>query len=462
MAVNTRLMPYADRAVNSTAKLAKQKSGASASATKTIEASFRGLAPASGSLEPPITVHRDTYLTQGNGLVDTDLVDEWQEIRVRPQDTLAAIFERLNLDQYQLYQLLEVDKAEQLRHLKPKQTLKFRIQAGELIDLIYEADPVRRFRAHRQHGKFNLKIAYEELGLCVFAASGRITNSLWQAGQAADLSEQMVMELVKLFTWDIDFALDIREGDSFTVIFEQYRRDGVRIEDGGILAAEFVNQNKRYRAIRFKDEAGREEYYTEEGKSPRKAFFRTPVNFTRISSYFNLKRKHPVLNRIRAHRGIDYAAPQGTPVKATGDGKVAFVGANGGYGKTVVLQHGEKYSTLYAHLSRFSRGIRRGKAVRQGELIGFVGQTGLATGPHLHYEFRVNGVHQNPLTVELPKAVPLSRNQLIAFKSQTNPVIAKLDEIAGELAQGHPSTTEELTDRRLLAMAAERARTPSR
>ncbi len=460
MAVKTQL-PYADRPVYNTAKLAKQKSGAPVSDTKTIDASFRHLAPTSRSLEAPITVHRDTYLTQGNRLVDTDLVDEWHEIRVRPQDTLSAIFERLNLDQYQLYQLLEIDRAEQLRRLKPKQTLKFRIQDGELIDLIYEADPVRRFRAYRQHGKFNLKTAYEELGLRVFAASGRITSSLWQAAQAADLSEQMVMELVALFTWDIDFALDIREGDSFTVIFEQYRRDGVRI-GGGILAAEFANQNKRYRAIRFKDEAGREEYYTQEGKSPRKAFFRTPVNFTRISSYFNLKRKHPVLNRIRAHRGIDYAAPQGTPVKATGDGKVAFVGANGGYGKTVVLQHGEKYSTLYAHLSRFSRGIRRGKAIRQGELIGFVGQTGLATGPHLHYEFRVNGVHQNPLTVELPKAVPLSRNQLIAFKLQTNPLIAKLDEIAGELAKGHPSTTQELTDRRLLVMAAERARTPSR
>ncbi len=188
------------------------------------------------------------------------------------------------------------------------------------------------------------------------------------------------MELVKLFAWDIDFALDIRKGDSFAVIFEQYRKDGVRIEDGSILAAEFVNQNRRYRAIRFKDDTGHDEYYTEEGKSPRKAFLRTPVNFARISSYFNLKRRHPILNRIRVHRGVDYAAPQGTPVKATGDGKVMFVGVNGGYGKTVVLQPGEKYSTLYAHLSRFATGIRRGKTVRQGELIGLVGRTGLATG----------------------------------------------------------------------------------
>ncbi|MGH8605491.1 MAG: M23 family metallopeptidase, partial [Gammaproteobacteria bacterium] len=181
--------------------------------------------------------------------------------------------------------------------------------------------------------------------------------------------------------------------------------------------------------------------------------------FVRISSYFNLKRKHPILNRIRAHRGVDYAAPQGTPVKATGDGKVVFVGVNGSYGKTLVLQHGEEYSTLYAHLSRFADGIRRGKTIRQGELIGLVGHTGLATGPHLHYEFRVNGVHQNPLTAKLPKTLPLSRAQLAAFKSRTAPVLAKLDEIAGGLAKGRSSKTQELTDRRLLAMTAERAPT---
>ncbi|MGH8644799.1 MAG: peptidoglycan DD-metalloendopeptidase family protein [Gammaproteobacteria bacterium] len=451
MAVNTRLRPYANPPDN----LERQKAAAATPTTETMDASFRAPAPIPGSLEA--VMHNDTDLSQGNGVMDTDAVNEWQEVMVRPHDTLSAIFERLNLDHRQLYQLLGVDNAEETWRLKPKQTLKFRIQDGELRDLIYETDPLRRFRAHKQHGKFKLKTAHQEPAFCILAASGRITNSLWQTAQAAGLSEKIVMELVKLFAWDIDFALDIRNGDSFAVIFEQYRKDGVRIEDGGILAAEFVTQDMRYRAIRFKDDTGHEEYYTEEGKSPRKAFLRTPVNFARISSYFNLKRKHPILNRIRAHRGVDYAAPRGTPVKATGDGKVVFVGVNGGYGKTVVLQHGEQYSTLYAHLSRFAGGIRRGEVVRQGELIGLVGQTGLATGPHLHYEFRVNGVHQNPLTAKLPKTVPLSRAKLAAFKSHTAPVIAKLDEIAGELVKGRPSTTQELTDRRLLAMTAERA-----
>ncbi|MGH8613264.1 MAG: peptidoglycan DD-metalloendopeptidase family protein [Gammaproteobacteria bacterium] len=450
MAVRARLMPDADPPDS----LERQKA-----TTETIDASFRAPAPTVRSLEAPITLRNDTDLPHGNGVVDTDDVDEWHEIIVRPHDALSAIFERLNFDHRQLHQLLEADQAGELGRLRPKETLKFHIRDGELMDLVSEAEPARRFHARKQHGEFKLKSAHEEPASCVFATSARITNSLWQTAQAAGLSEKMVMELVKLFAWDIDFALDIRKGDSFAVIFEQYRNGGVQIGDASILAAEFVNQNTRYRAVRFKDDTGHEEYYTEEGKSPRKAFLRTPVNFVRISSYFNLKRKHPILNRIRAHRGVDYAAPQGTPVKATGDGKVVFVGVNGGYGKTLVLQHGEEYSTLYAHLSRFAGGIRRGKTIRQGELIGLVGHTGLATGPHLHYEFRVNGVHQNPLTAKLPKTVPLSRAQLAAFKSHTAPVLAKLDEIAGGLAKGRSSTTQELTDRRLLAMTAERAPT---
>ncbi len=265
MAVNTQLMPYADPP----AYLDRQKAAAALPTTETIDASFSAPEP---TLEAPITAHNDAALSHSN-VMDTNVVNKWQEVMVRPHDTLSAIFERLNLDHHQLYQLLEADEAEELGRLKPKQTLKFRIQDGALRDLIYEADPLRQLRAHKQHGQFKLKTAYEEPASCVFAASGRITNSLWQTAQAAGLSQKMVLELVRL--WDIDFALDIRKGDSFAVIFEQYRKDGVRTEDESILAAEFVNQNTRYRAIRFKDDTGHEEYYTEEEK-PTQSLFTNP------------------------------------------------------------------------------------------------------------------------------------------------------------------------------------------
>ncbi|KPK40462.1 MAG: peptidase M23, partial [Gammaproteobacteria bacterium SG8_47] len=227
------------------------------------------------------------------------------------------------------------------------------------------------------------------------------------AGQRAGLSDNLIMELAAIFGWDVDFALDIREGDEFAVIYEEHFLDGEKLRDGAIIGAEFVNQGQRYQAVRYTDPEGRGDYFTPDGMSMRKAFLRTPVEFSRISSRFGT-RKHPVLNKFRAHKGVDYAAPQGTPIKAAGDGKVIFAGTKGGYGRTAIIQHGGRYSTLYAHMSKFARGVRSGKYVRQGQTIGYVGSSGLATGPHLHYEFRVNGVHRNPLTVKLPEAAPIS------------------------------------------------------
>jgi murein DD-endopeptidase MepM/ murein hydrolase activator NlpD len=235
------------------------------------------------------------------------------------------------------------------------------------------------------------------------------------------------MELAGIFGWDIDFALDIREGDQFAVLYEGLYLDGERIGTGNILAAEFTNQGKLYRAVRYTDARGHTDYYAPDGHSMRKTFLRTPVSFTRISSRFNSGRKHPILNRIRAHKGVDYAAATGTPVKATGNGKIVLRGKKGGYGNTVVIQHGSSYSTLYAHLNNFARGKTVGSRVQQGEIIGYVGSTGLATGPHLHYEFRVNGVHRNPLTVKLPDAAPLPKKFREDFKLATENLIAQLE-----------------------------------
>jgi murein DD-endopeptidase MepM/ murein hydrolase activator NlpD len=239
----------------------------------------------------------------------------------------------------------------------------------------------------------------------------------------------MIMQMINLYGWDIDFAMEVRQGDQFHVIYEERYKDGEKVQDGPILAAEFINRGKSFTSVRYTHADGHSDYYAENGDSMRKAFLRTPVKFARISSRFSLGRKHPILNRIRAHKGVDYAASTGTPVRTSGDGVIKLAARKGGYGKAIIIQHGGKYTTLYGHLSRYRRGIKRGKHVKQGQIIGYVGMTGLATGPHLHYEFRVNGVHRNPLTVKLPKAMRIPDNLMAEFKSQTEPLLAQLSSI---------------------------------
>ena len=236
------------------------------------------------------------------------------------------------------------------------------------------------------------------------------------------------MQLAKIFQWDIDFALDLRRGDEFSVILEELYVDGRFIGHRDILAAEFVNQGESFRAVRFEpSDSGEGGYYTPDGKSLRKAFLRAPLEFSRISSNFDLRRVHPLFNQLRPHRGIDYAAPTGTPIRASGSGRVQIAGKSAANGNYVVLQHSAEYQTKYLHLSRFAKGLRAGKRVKQGELIGYVGQTGWATGPHLHYEFLVNGAHQNPRTVKLPNDAPISGKQLVAFREYAKPLLFQLD-----------------------------------
>ena len=249
---------------------------------------------------------------------------------------------------------------------------------------------------------------------------------MFLAGTNAGMEQSLIMEVASIFGWDIDFALDIRSNDRFSVLYEEHFLNGEKLRNGPILAAEFTNQGKTFKAVRYTDSKGSSNYFTPEGNSMRKAFLRTPVDFARISSHFNLKRKHPVLNRIRAHKGTDYAAPTGTPIKAAGDGKVTWAGTKGGYGRTVMIQHGQSYKTLYAHMRRYGKGIRSGVRVKQGQIIGYVGSSGLATGPHLHYEFYVNGAVRNPVRVSLPKAKAIPKKELANFKAQTTPIVATL------------------------------------
>lgn len=256
-----------------------------------------------------------------------------------------------------------------------------------------------------------------------------IETSLFLDGLDAGLSKELIMQLIDIFAWDIDFATSLRNGDHFTVVYEKKVVDGKEIDADEIIAAQFTNQGSTYTAVRYIDEAGNTSYYTPDGQSMQKAFLSTPVDFARISSHFDLKRKHPILNRIRAHKGVDYAARTGTPVKTTGDGEVIFRGRKGGYGQVVIIKHGDRYETLYAHLSNFRKGLQVGNHVKQGDVIGYVGQTGLATGPHLHYEFHVDGIYRNPETVKLPNSLPISENLLADFKSQTQPFLSQLNQI---------------------------------
>ncbi|MGR9117181.1 MAG: peptidoglycan DD-metalloendopeptidase family protein [Gammaproteobacteria bacterium] len=271
------------------------------------------------------------------------------------------------------------------------------------------------------------------------SALGTIHSSLFLDGKEAGLPDKVIMQLADIFAWDIDFALDIKENDSFAVLYEKLYIGDEEVGTGKILAAEFVNEGKIYKAVRYEDKQGHANYFTPEGHGMRKAFIRTPVDFARISSPFNLKRKHPILNRIRAHKGVDYAAKTGTPIKCTGDGKIIFQGRQSGYGRVIIVQHGKRYSTLYAHLSKFNKHYKKGSSIKQGDIIGYVGQSGLASGPHLHYEFRVDGQHRNPLTVKLPNSAPVDQSLLADFKATTQPLLAQLDQVRGTmLAQNQP------------------------
>ncbi|MGE0082299.1 MAG: OapA family protein [Thiohalomonadaceae bacterium] len=351
-----------------------------------------------------------------------------EKVVVRPGDSMAAIFARLGLAPATLHAVMQSGpEARELNRLHPGQELEFRIQDGELRALHYTIDRTRTLAVRAEQGAFMAEMAVVAPEMRIARAVGTIESSLYAAGIKAGLSEPLIMQLAGIFGWDIDFALDIRAGDRFTLIYQEPYVNGERYGEGTILAAEFVNDGRVHRAIRYTDPSGHTDYYSEDGRSMRKAFLRSPVDFHRISSRFTKERYHPVLGVKRPHRGVDYAAPIGTPVKASGDGKVLFVGTKGGYGRTVILQHGGHISTLYGHLSRFAKGLRNGARVRQGQTIGYVGKTGVATGPHLHYEFRVNGVHRNPLTYKLPSAAPIQAEYRQNFETFAGALVSQLE-----------------------------------
>jgi murein DD-endopeptidase MepM/ murein hydrolase activator NlpD len=349
------------------------------------------------------------------------------KVIVGRNDTLDAIFRRMALDPADLAAIRQLPGVRQsLDVLRPGDAIEITHQGGAVNELSRKVSETGTLHVLRSDAGFTATTSENPVQMRIRTASATIDSSLFQAAELAKISETMALKLANVFAWDIDFVLDIREGDRFTAVYQQVYQDGRYLHDGDLLAAEFVNNGRVYRAARYVSDSGAIGYYTPDGKPMRKAFLRAPVEFTRVSSVFNPHRLHPILNLIRGHMGTDYAAPIGTPVHAAGDGRVSFAGVRGGYGNAILLSHSDNISTLYGHLSRFARDIRPGVLVHQGQVIGFVGMTGLATGPHLHYEYLMNGVHRDPQTVKLPGADPLSAAALGKFRAQTAAYLADL------------------------------------
>jgi murein DD-endopeptidase MepM/ murein hydrolase activator NlpD len=356
------------------------------------------------------------------------------EVTIRRNDTLDAIFRSLRLDMAALAELRALpDVRRALDRLRPGESITVTHVNGMLMSLNRQISETLTLAVSREANGFAVSYIENPLEMEIVGHRARIESSLFEAGQDAGLSAPVIMTLAnEIFGWDIDFALDIREGDEFSVLHEQRFQDGRYVGDGRVLAAEFVNQGKVHRAVWFQSADGSVHgYFTPEGKGMRKAFLRAPLDFTRISSVFNPNRRHPISGRVRAHKGIDYAAPTGTPIWAAGDGKIQFAGRKGGYGNTVIIDHGKGVTTLYAHMSRFNKSSRSGRGVKQGQVIGYVGSTGASTGPHLHYEYRIKGTHKNPATIPLPRT-EIPSQYLAEFRSQATTALAKLELTSGQ------------------------------
>jgi len=355
----------------------------------------------------------------------------WQEERFDRGDTLAALLARLGVDPAVAARLVrENGRAKPFRALRPGMAVQaLTADHGDLLSLRFVAGRDTVLGFDRTPDGFSAVEEPAEFSRAVRMKTGEIQSSLFAAADDAGLPDSVAIQLAEIFGGDIDFHRDLRKGDRFSVIYETLYHQGRAIKSGRVLAAEFVNDGRAYRAVWFGEDPDNGSYYAPDGQSLRKAFLRSPLEFSRVTSGFSIRRFHPLLKKWRAHKGVDYGAPTGTRVRATGDGVVESAGQQNGYGNVVVLRHKGGISTLYAHLSKFGAGIHRGTRVSQGDIIGYVGATGWATGPHLHYEFRVGNEHRNPLKMVFPSAEPVAAAHMAAFRDQTGPYAAQLDQL---------------------------------
>ncbi len=353
---------------------------------------------------------------------------------VQDGENLSLIFEKYKVPLNDTYKIFRKDKTNQVKNILPDDRLEFISVDEKLQKIIIYKGPLLSYQID-----LSSEIIIERIDkkpeLINSFKTGVIESSFYLAGLKNDIPESVIMDLAYIFGWDIDFVFDIRADDKFKLLYETPFVDGQQIENGSILFAEFYNQNNRYTAIRYKGKNKKWEYFNESGGSLEKAFLRAPLDFAYVSSHFNPNRRHPILNTIRAHNGVDYAAKRGTPIRATGEGVIQSVGWKSGYGRTVVIRHGGEITTLYAHMDKYHPNIAKGMKVSQGQTIGYVGDSGLATAPHLHYEFKIGEKRTDPLKVALPSAAPLDQSKMDQFKVFRNNYM----EIADKLLSKDPN-----------------------
>jgi len=352
----------------------------------------------------------------------------WRQERIQRNDSVASLLARLKISNQEMTNFLhDARNIKIMRRLVPGKTIHAQTTAaGELLTLRYFPSRSEQLLIKKIDGIFKVAKLPVKRETHIQMKSGVIKSSLFAATDGANVPDSVAIQIAEIFASDIDFHRDLRKEDRFKVVYESHYSSGEPTGTGRVLAVEFVNKGKPYQAVYFEANDKERGYYTPEGKNLRREFLRSPLKFSRISSGFSRSRYHPILKKRRAHKGVDYAAPRGTPVRATANGTVAVSTRQGGYGKLIILKHRRRYSTAYAHLSAFAKGLRKGKRVNQGDIIGYVGSTGMATGPHLHYEFRINGVQRNPRRVVMPAAIPLSAKNIPAFKKYAKPLMARL------------------------------------
>lgn len=395
-----------------------------------IELEAQSLEEVTEPLEDSESIETQT-LTSVASEAKTEAFEYKKDLTVKSGETLSVLFERAGLGNSLLHSILSSSKeAKRFTQLKVGQTVSFEFDENkQLKTLSSQINTLESIHLEKQADSENFVFRKDvaQTQTREKYAQGSIEGALFAATKKANVPYSLALDMANIFGYDIDFAQDLRKGDTFEILYEEKTLNGQTVGTGNILTARFTNRGKVYTAVRYTDKNGNTSYYSADGSSLRKAFIRTPVDFARISSRFSNGRKHPILNKIRAHKGVDYAAPRGTPIKAAGDGRVVLAGRKGGYGNTVIIKHGQRYQTLYAHMNGFAKGIRSGTNVKQGQIIGYIGTTGLSTGPHLHYEFQVNGVHVDPLSQKLPISDPIHPSEKQRFAQHSQPLLAKLD-----------------------------------
>ncbi|MFL2710538.1 MAG: peptidoglycan DD-metalloendopeptidase family protein [Gammaproteobacteria bacterium] len=359
--------------------------------------------------------------------INLPLIKNKQIHEVRKGDNLSVIFEEKNVPLNTAYQIFDLDKSELLSNIIPGDIMVFNYIGDDLFSIEIMKDQINSIIIKTEN-KISIEKVKKQTEVINSFGNGSIVSSFYSDAKSVGIPDSIIMDFAYIFGWDIDFIFDVRKGDKFSVIFETDYSQGEKISSGDIIFAEFVNKNERFIAQRFYDDIQGKQYFNEHGDNIKKAFLRAPLDFAYISSHFNPNRMHPILHKIKAHNGVDYAAKRNTPIKASGDGLISFIGRQSGYGRTIEIKHGGNIKTLYAHLERFNTKLKVGSKVKQGEVIGYVGDSGQATGTHLHFEFWQDQIRTDPVKVKLPSAKPVNKAQIEEFRNLLNSSLRKLDE----------------------------------